>query len=263
MARIIRFPQSGRHDLSCTNGTNSTISASGSTIFLVIRALKIVSSTCRYRIIRVIRAPKKSCHRLVDIVSFVPFVLQRIVPSTCRYRVIRAIRASRNRVIDLSISCPSYHSCSKKIVSSTCRYRIIRVIRALKYRVIDWSISCHSCLKISCHRLVDIVAFVSFVQDGIETFVPTKPWSIFTKSKKSGQWNFLKEKAKRRYNGRKKEIDGQEDHPSYRNVTILQVGWQPYLSWMKVPSQLNEGPIPIGGAEAWLRWESLSSRGYW
>ena len=163
---------SGRHDLSCTNGTNSTISASGSTIFLVIRALKIVSSTCRYRIIRVIRAPKKSCHRLVDIVSFVPFVLQRIVPSTCRYRV---IRASRNRVIDLSISCPSYHSCSKKIVSSTCRYRIIRVIRALKYRVIDWSISCHSCLKISCHRLVDIVAFVSFVQDGIETFVPTKP----------------------------------------------------------------------------------------
>ena len=136
------------HDLACTNGTNSTISASGSTIFLVIRALKIVSSTCRYRIIRVIRAPKKSCHRLVDIVSFVPFVLQRIVPSTCRYRVIRAIRASRNRVIDLSISCPSYHSCSKKIVSSTCRYRVIRAIRAPKK---------------SCHRLVDIVSFVSFV----------------------------------------------------------------------------------------------------
>ena len=165
-----------KHDLSCHSCLkNRVIDLSISYHSCHSCSQKIVSSTCRHRIIRAIRASKnraidlsischschscfkKSCYRLVDIVSFVSFVLQK------------------NRVIDLSISCHSCHSCSKKIVSSTCRYRIIRVIRALKYRVIDWSISCHSCLKISCHRLVDIVAFVSFVQDGIETFVPTKP----------------------------------------------------------------------------------------
>ena len=91
---------------------------------------------------------KESCHRLVDIVKFVPFVREeRIVSSTCRYREIRAIRARRkNYAIDLW---------NREI-------RVIRVRR--KNRVIDLSISCHSChsceKKESCHRLVDIVPFM-------------------------------------------------------------------------------------------------------
>ena len=181
------------HDLACTNDTNSTISASvrhdpsrtNGTNHTISAKRKTRSFLHEWHEQHDFRKRKHdlSCHsclknRVIDLsISYhsCHSCSQKIVSSTCRHRIIRAIRASKNRAIDLSISCHSCHSCSKKIVSSTCRYRIIRVIRALKYRVIDWSISCHSCLKISCHRLVDIVAFVSFVQDGIETFVPTKP----------------------------------------------------------------------------------------
>ena len=42
------------------------------TILRSIRALKIVASTCRHRIIRTIRAMKESWRRLIDIVLFVP-----------------------------------------------------------------------------------------------------------------------------------------------------------------------------------------------
>ena len=193
MARTARFPQADWHDLACTNDTNSTISASvrhdpsrtNGTNHTISAKRKTRSFLHEWHEQHDFRKRKHdlSCHsclknRVIDLsISYhsCHSCSQKIVSSTCRHRIIRAIRASKNRAIDLSISCHSCHSCSKKIVSSTCRYRIIRVIRALKYRVIDWSISCHSCLKISCHRLVDIVAFVSFVQDGIETFVPTKP----------------------------------------------------------------------------------------
>ena len=41
------------------------------------------------------------------------FVQEIIVSSTCRYRFIRAIRAGDNRAIDLSISCLSCLSCVK------------------------------------------------------------------------------------------------------------------------------------------------------
>ena len=108
---------------------------------------------------------EESWHRLVDIVSFVPFVQEIIVQSTCRYRFIRAFRARINRAIDLSISSHSCHSCEeescyrlvdivsfvpfvrRRIVLSTCRYRFIRAIRAKKNRAIDLSISFHSCLS--------------------------------------------------------------------------------------------------------------------
>ena len=139
LARTARFPQaegtilsarttrkntisaSGRHDSSCTilsarKARKNTISASGRHDFFCTKDTKehdyrkrnarSVSFACHEN--RVIdlsiscySCKEESCRRLVDIVSFVPFVRIKIVPSTCRHRTIRAIRAMKKRGIDI------------------------------------------------------------------------------------------------------------------------------------------------------------------
>ena len=116
LARTARFPQAEGTILSARTTRKNTISASGRHDFFCTKDTKehdfrkrnarSVSFACHEN--RVIdlsiscySCKEETCRRLVDIVSFVPFVRIKIVPSTCRHRTIRAIRAMKKRGIDI------------------------------------------------------------------------------------------------------------------------------------------------------------------
>jgi hypothetical protein len=173
---------------------------------------------------------------------------------------LRAIRALRNRVVGLPTSYHSCHSCRRKVRSILARKaRIARfpqaedtiylALRAPKNRAIDLSISyhsCYSCSKKSCHRLVDIVSFVPFVQTESRHSCQQNHEESLQKVKSQDNRNFPKRARKGGKMGVKRELMGRRSQPSYRNVTFLQVGCRLPSSWMATPSQLNEGFIPIG-----------------
>ena len=79
---------------------------------------------------------------------------QNIVSSTCRHRIIRAIRAMKNRAVDLSTSCysciryravdlsTSYHSCYSCHEESCCR--LVDIVLFVPF-VLWQRVLCHSC----------------------------------------------------------------------------------------------------------------------